>query len=825
MFSSGVSRRWFQAWTIAAAVLGCALALAQAPEPDETYHYTYGDHAEGASDPRGVVTPITVNVTLHQGTTFGVQAQYNSILAHFAEAVFEATDGQHQITGINVYLDGRTPFGGSSDIVWLERGVPSFRTAGGAGTNGGHIAMFDIFAGGAAGTDINFLATAANQRLGGAILAHLWLQYYLGLGSEYATFGGDIAVIASLLADPFEPAASQNPPGLNISVPADADGIFERLEHTGATAQHRLHGVSAWSTIARTYGQDPKPGRLIAKRPRTFYPGLAAAAPPGVSLPSLNDIGTFNGSTFGGTPFYVDNLNSPVTLVNERTAKEISEGAADAATGARAINVTTDPRVFEWPVESSLLTMQVIVNGDVGNLEITLVDPEGRVRLPQLVTGGQAIFNVAPIVVGRWRLTLVARALQAQGISFTVTALSAGATPHLELDNVAAPSNLAGPFIGYPIPAVFQANLSQALGIRSAQLEATVQLPTGRRVSIEFKDNGTSPDLVANDGTYSAVFPYTQAGAHLIEVVARNPGTAALTYAGTSRAPQRDASGNAANVPRPADQPLAEPFVRTAQLGFFISNLFDDDHGNTFLEATNTPFTNADVPGRIDTPTDTDVFAFTVPPARGVAARDVVLRVSGVSGSGIPTFRLLDIDGTTVLATAGIGPSGYLQIRRNLVVGGRYFASVSPGSSPPRTTYSFSVGGGIPSDASPLGVGLTVPPSGGGGGGGGGCFIATAAYGTPLEYEIGRLRELRDRHLLVHKLGTVFVDSYYRLSPPVADAVAQTPELRSAVRGGLAVLLLLVEYPGTTFAGLGLLGLAAVAWRRRRGLGTGLTRG
>ena len=71
---------------------------------------------------------------------------------------------------------------------------------------------------------------------------------------------------------------------------------------------------------------------------------------------------------------------------------------------------------------------------------------------------------------------------------------------------------------------------------------------------------------------------------------------------------------------------------------------------------------------------------------------------------------------------------------------------------------------------------------GGGGGGGGGCLIATAAYGTPISQELDILRELRDRYLLDGAAGSLFVDVYYRFSPPLADLIAQHPPLQTGVR-------------------------------------------
>lgn len=63
-----------------------------------------------------------------------------------------------------------------------------------------------------------------------------------------------------------------------------------------------------------------------------------------------------------------------------------------------------------------------------------------------------------------------------------------------------------------------------------------------------------------------------------------------------------------------------------------------------------------------------------------------------------------------------------------------------------------------------------------------GCFIATAAYGTPKTHEIDRLRDFRDDILLENKAGEVFVDLYYKFSPPIANWISRSRWRKSAVR-------------------------------------------
>jgi hypothetical protein len=126
-----------------------------------------------------------------------------------------------------------------------------------------------------------------------------------------------------------------------------------------------------------------------------------------------------------------------------------------------------------------------------------------------------------------------------------------------------------------------------------------------------------------------------------------------------------------------------------------------------------------------------------------------------------------------------------------------------------------------------IGEAGTMEGTGGnnGGGGGGGCFIATAAYGSPLAGEVRVLRQFRDQYLLTHVPGRLLVSAYYRLSPPLARAIATSDTLRAVSRGALQPIVwwtrlallspvLAIGFAGG--AGLGSLGLGVALTRLLR---------
>ena len=94
------------------------------------------------------------------------------------------------------------------------------------------------------------------------------------------------------------------------------------------------------------------------------------------------------------------------------------------------------------------------------------------------------------------------------------------------------------------------------------------------------------------------------------------------------------------------------------------------------------------------------------------------------------------------------------------------------------------------------------------------CFIATAAYGSPLDPHLDSLRDFRDRFMMTNRPGRALVRFYYRHSPPLADVISNRDWLRAIVRGGLIPMVFTIEHPIRT--AMLLIGLIAAFFVRRQ---------
>jgi len=69
------------------------------------------------------------------------------------------------------------------------------------------------------------------------------------------------------------------------------------------------------------------------------------------------------------------------------------------------------------------------------------------------------------------------------------------------------------------------------------------------------------------------------------------------------------------------------------------------------------------------------------------------------------------------------------------------------------------------------------------------CFIATAAFGSPLAGQVKILRQFRDRYLLTNAPGQKFVAWYYRNGPVAANFIKDKPVAKMAVQLALYPLI------------------------------------
>jgi glucose/arabinose dehydrogenase len=167
----------------------------------------------------------------------------------------------------------------------------------------------------------------------------------------------------------------------------------------------------------------------------------------------------------------------------------------------------------------------------------------------------------------------------------------------------------------------------------------------------------------------------------------------------------------------------------------------------------------------------------------GKRIREFALDSTGNLLSGYPK-TLVEYSGTGKATIAGLaaGPDGLYFT--DLYVDQNFDTAVARGANVLRIKYVGTLPTPSPPPSEP-----PVPGSSGSVDSGQRCFIATAAYGSPMAQEVRYLRALRDRYLLPNNLGRWFVEQYYQLSPPLAESLRVHDDLRAIVRAALAPLV------------------------------------
>ena len=211
-------------------------------------------------------------------------------------------------------------------------------------------------------------------------------------------------------------------------------------------------------------------------------------------------------------------------------------------------------------------------------------------------------------------------------------------------------------------------------------------------------------------------------------------------------------------------------------------------------------------------PPDTTPDQFTFTDQTGVALSTVTTS-NTITVSGINAATPIVISGGTYSINGG----SYTSASGTVSNGNTVTVQLTSSGSYSTTTNATLTIGGVSANFS---VTTQAAPAGGGGGG---CFIATAAFGSPLERHVQILRDFRDRFLLNYKLGKEFVKLYYQISPPIAGTIAKSEALRMFTRWclmpviGVAYLIVMFGViPSLFIITISFLMLLYFVWLRRK---------
>jgi hypothetical protein len=185
---------------------------------------------------------LDMTISLHRNwndLTAAMRSDYEQVIRHWANGVFEMTNGGHKLGKIRIFTNGR--FSNAADVVWVANTWPSANLNGFTTSPNRRINMSDAFGRYAVPGNASQLMDA------GYCLAHETGHYVYSLRDEYSILAGDVVVEPSIMNSQWN-ALNGHSEWLNFST---------ENNYSALTNQGRTWGVSGWELLIQNPINDP----------------------------------------------------------------------------------------------------------------------------------------------------------------------------------------------------------------------------------------------------------------------------------------------------------------------------------------------------------------------------------------------------------------------------------------------------------------------------------------------------------------------------------------------------------------------------------------
>jgi len=457
---------------------------------------------------------------------------------------------------------------------------------------------------------------------------------------------------------------------------------------------------------------------------------------------------------------------------------------------SRAINIGTfagsveagGSSVISVPIDSTIKKASFGAAGaGAASLAFSLLTPGGVTITPESLNGAQftggsstLTYTVTLPEAGAWQMKVINSGDAAQEV--TMTANDVSDSTDQDDPVILVEGGTEKTVYGTPEPIRISAILTREyIPVHGAVVSAIVKRPDGSEVKVPLSDDDTGGDFMPADGSYEGSFTsFNGNGSYAMTVVADNSAGAAVEGWGFSDSDQLEEEKKAdittitENFRRQCELNAVQVSGYTGQEKFppgEIEQLAAALSGDSAVKLTWIATGSSEYAGQ---------------------AASYDLRYSAAPITTDEEWnKAAQLADLPTPGTAG-EPEEYTT---PMLAAGTYYFALSARSGDgllsPRASVAAIVTKGSQSDTSTVGAITDVQTSGKSG-----CFIATAAFGSPVDPHVMSLRRFRDTRLLTNLPGRLFVSFYYRVSPPIAAFISHSQVLRT----GTCILLLPVVF-------------------------------